>query len=64
MGLVLHRRCQLVEYADELCALADEGASDEVRFKVSACGGEGAGLDGIVQVKPAPAKQEVSFEPV
>ena len=35
-----------------------------VSSTVSACGGEGAGLDGIVQVKPAPSKQEVSFEPV
>lgn len=35
-----------------------------VSSTVSACGGEGAGLDGIVQVKPAPAKQEVGFEPV
>lgn len=35
-----------------------------VSSTVSACGGEGAGLGGITQVKPAPAKQEVSFEPV
>jgi hypothetical protein len=27
---------------------------------VSACGGEGSGLGGITNVKPAPMKQEVS----
>lgn len=34
-----------------------------VSSTVSACGGEGAGLRGNVQVKPAPAKQEVSVVP-
>lgn len=32
-----------------------------VSSTVSACGGEGAGLGGSAQVKPAPVKQEVSF---
>lgn len=35
-----------------------------VSSTVSACGGEGAGLGITAQVKPAPQKQEVSFEPV
>ena len=32
--------------------------------RVSACGGEGAGLGGDAKAKPAPMKQEVSFVPV
>ena len=35
-----------------------------VSSTVSACGGEGSGLGGNAKTKPAPAKQEVSFEPV
>ena len=35
-----------------------------VSSTVSACGGEGSGLGGNAKTKPAPLKQEVSFEPV
>jgi putative transposase len=33
-----------------------------VSSTVSACGGEGSGLGGITNVKPAPKKQEVSYK--